>query len=98
MKDTYGSVAGTIVEFNVVRDAATAYYAVGSADAAVFRRNHAYFWYPVNDSTNAPVAFQIDEPGATVALEKNSVEGRSGVGEPGVVQIERTQDLRKRAS
>ncbi|MBI5394009.1 MAG: hypothetical protein HZA91_01795 [Verrucomicrobia bacterium] len=43
----------------------------------------------------SPVAFRIDEPGATVAVEQNPVEGRNGVGEPGVVEIKRTQDSRK---
>jgi len=90
-KDTSASVAGTIVEFNVVRDAMTAYHAGASTDAAVFRRNHAYFWYPVNNSTNAPVAFQIDEPGAAVAIEQNSVEGRTGVGEKGIVEVQRAK-------
>ncbi|MCX7824672.1 MAG: hypothetical protein N2689_03850 [Verrucomicrobiae bacterium] len=90
-RDTSPSVAGTIVEFNVVRDAMTAYHAGASADAAVFRRNHAYFWYPVNNATNAPVAFQIDEPGATVAIEQNSVEGRNGVGEKGITEVQRAQ-------
>jgi hypothetical protein len=90
-KDRSPSVAGTIVEFNVVRDAVTAYRAGASADAAVFRRNHAYFWYPVNNSTNAPVAFQVDEPAATVAIEQNSVEGRNGVGEKGIVEVQRAK-------
>ena len=47
VKDTSAAVVGTIVEFNVVRDAQTAYHAAASSDATVFRRNHAYFWHPV---------------------------------------------------
>jgi hypothetical protein len=90
--DTAASVVGTVVEFNVVRDAATAYHAAGSSDAMVFRRNHAYFWYPVNTSTNAPVAFAVDEPGATVAIEQNSVEGVHGVGEKRVVEVLRAKE------
>ena len=60
VKDTSASVAGTLVEFNVVRDAGIAYHAAASVDATVFRRNHAYFWYPVNHSPDRPVAFQVD--------------------------------------
>jgi len=90
--DTSASVVGTVVEFNVVRDASTAYHAAGSSDAIVFRRNHAYFWYPVNTSTNAPVAFAIDEPGATVAIEQNSVEGIHGVGEARIIQVQRAKE------
>ncbi|MCX6900840.1 MAG: hypothetical protein NT105_19355 [Verrucomicrobia bacterium] len=90
--DTSASVAGTVVEFNVVRDAATAYHAAGSSDAIVFRRNHAYFWYPVNISTNAPVAFAVDEPGATVAIEQNSVEGIHGGSESRIIQVKRAKE------
>ncbi|MGC8639377.1 MAG: hypothetical protein ACP5XB_05805 [Isosphaeraceae bacterium] len=79
VKDTSASVVGTIVEFNVVRDALTAYHAAASSDATVFRRNHAYFWYPVGNSTQKPVAFQVDPPRATVAIEQNSIEGIHGV-------------------
>jgi hypothetical protein len=90
--DKSAAVAGTVVEFNVVRDAATAYHAAGSSDAIVFRRNHAYFWYPVNTSTNAPVAFAVDEPGATVAIEQNSVEGVHGVGEKRILEVQRAKE------
>ncbi|MBI5686495.1 MAG: hypothetical protein HZC54_15605 [Verrucomicrobia bacterium] len=90
--DTSASVAGTVVEFNVVRDAATAYHAAGSSDAIVFRRNHAYFWYPVNTSTNAPVAFAVDESGATAVVEQNSVEGIHGVGEKRIIEVQRAKE------
>ncbi|MFA6564330.1 MAG: hypothetical protein WCV00_20675 [Verrucomicrobiia bacterium] len=90
--DTSASVVGTVVEFNVVRDAATAYHAAGSSDAIVFRRNHAYFWYPVNTSTNAPVAFAIDEPSATAVIEQNSVEGIHGVGEKRIIEVQRAKE------
>lgn len=93
--DTSASVVGTVVEFNVVRDAATAYHAAGSSDAIVFRRNHAYFWYPVNTSTNAPVAFAVDESGATVAIEQNSVEGIHGTGGKGIVEVQRAKEKGK---
>jgi hypothetical protein len=58
----------------------------------VFRRNHAYFWYPVNNSTNAPVAFAMDEPGATAAVEQNSVEGIHGVGEKRIIEVQRAKE------
>jgi hypothetical protein len=78
MKDSAASVAGTIVEFNVVRDAQVAYHAGASCDATVFRRNQAYFWYPVNSSAEPPTAFQVDGEGVTVGIEANSIEGIHG--------------------
>ena len=77
--DTSASIIGTITEFNVVRDAQVAYHAGHSTDGVVFRRNHAYFWYPVSLATNAPVAFQRDDLKTTMTLEKNSIEGLHGV-------------------
>ncbi|MCX7006982.1 MAG: hypothetical protein NTY53_06990, partial [Kiritimatiellaeota bacterium] len=85
--DTSASVAGTIVEFNVVRDATTAYHAAASADATVLRRNHAYFWYPVNNSTNAPVAFALDSTNTTCAIEQNSIEGIHGVHDTRIIDL-----------
>jgi hypothetical protein len=73
--DTAASIFGTIAEFNVVRDAVTAYHAAQSCDAVVWRRNHAYFWYPVNNSGKPPTAFQTDDPKTTIAAELNTVEG-----------------------
>jgi hypothetical protein len=75
--DTSPSVAGAIVEFNVVRDARVAYHVANHADHIVLRRNHAYYWYPVSTSPDPPVAFQFDHPG-TYALEDNTVEGIHG--------------------
>jgi hypothetical protein len=87
MGDTSASVVGTIVEFNVVRDAQTAYHAGSSSDATVFRRNHAYFWYPVNNSGQKPVAFQVDAPKTTVALEQNAIEGIQGVPDDSLIEL-----------
>jgi hypothetical protein len=91
-KDTSASIVGTIVEFNVVRDASTGYHAGANTDAFVLRRNHAYFWYPVSNSPNPPVAFQIDRPKATAALELNSVEGRGGDGSAQIIQLKGPED------
>lgn len=85
--DVSPSILGTVVEFNVVRDAETGYHAASGSDGVVFRRNHACFWYPVSLSTKPPVAFQIDTPGATVAVGENSVEGRMGVPDKAVVPL-----------
>ncbi len=93
--DTSASVAGTIVEFNVVRDAATAYHAAASADATVLRRNHAYFWYPVNNATNAPVAFQVDSTNTTCAIEQNSIEGIHGVHDARIVDLKLPDGTRR---
>jgi hypothetical protein len=87
--DTSASVAGTIVEFNVVRDATTAYHVAASADATVLRRNHAYFWYPVNNSTNTPVAFAVDSSNTTCAIELNSSEGIHGAHDGRIIDLKR---------
>lgn len=90
--DTSASILGTLVEFNVVRDAPTAYHLSHGGDGVVFRRNHAYFWYPVNNSTAPPVAFKIDPAGADVAIDQNTVEGIVGSGTKDVVQVERPEE------
>ena len=79
-EDTSPSVLGTVVEHNVVRDAQCAYHAGSGADGIVFHRNHAYFWYPVNNAPEPPAAFQIDRPDAKVAIDKNTIEGIHGTG------------------
>ena len=93
--DTSASIAGTIVEFNVVRDAAVAYHNAASADASVLRRNHAYFWYPVNNSTNAPVAFQVDGSNTICAIEQNSIEGIHGVHDVHIVDLKLPDGTRR---
>jgi hypothetical protein len=76
--DTSASIVGTVVEFNVVRDAQTAYHAGPSTDATLFHRNHAYFWYPVSLDPSPPVAFQIDQANTIVIRDANRVEGPQG--------------------
>ena len=71
-------MSGTVVEFNVVRDASIGYHAAFGNDDAVIRRNHAYFWYPVNNSRDLPVAFQVDTPDATVVIDANNAEDKNG--------------------
>lgn len=95
--DTSASIVGTIVEFNVVRDAAVAYHAANSCDGVVFRRDHAHFWYPVNTSTNAPVAFQLDDTNTVFALEKNSIEGIHGVHDGKILDLKTPSGARRLA-
>lgn len=76
--DTSPSILGTIVEFNVVRDAATGYHCGYGSDGVLLRRNHAYFWYPVSNSPDLPAAFRMDQAEAKVVMEDNSIEGKSG--------------------
>ena len=66
----------------MVRDAAVAYHSSSGSDGVLFRRNHAYFWYPVSNSDAPPVAFQIDRPDADVVVEDNVVEGVVGETNP----------------
>ena len=90
-QDTSPTVAGTLVEFNVVRDAAIAYHAAFGNDDAVFRRNHAYFWYPVNNSRDLPVAFQVDTPGTTVVFDANNAEGKVGTEGENLIELKKTK-------
>ena len=87
VKDTSASVVGTLVEFNVVRDAAVAYHAASSTDMTVFRRNHAYFWYPVSNSPQRPIAFEVDPAESTTVLELNSIEGIHGAHDPSLIDL-----------
>ena len=58
----------------------------------LFRRNHAYFWYPVNNSDKPPVAFQIDRADAHVVLDSNIVEGEVGELNPGdVIRLQKPE-------
>lgn len=72
------TIVGTIVEFNMVRDALVGYHVAQSAEATLLRRDHAYFWYPVSLQPGPRVAFQLDREQATAVLEQNSVEGIHG--------------------
>jgi len=82
-------VLGTLVEFNVVRDALSAYRVTASAEATLLRRNHAYFWHPVGPQPGPRVAFQVDDAKATAVVEQNSVEGIHGVGDGKIVEQQR---------
>lgn len=88
VRDTSASIFGTIVEFNVVRDAQTAFHAADGSDASLFRRNHAYFWYPVSLATNPPVAFQKSQEQSTMVLEQNSIEGIHGAHDGRIIDFQ----------
>ena len=98
VQDASASVVGTIVEFNVVRDALSAFHAADSWDALVLRRNHAYFWYPVNNLSSPPTAFQLDESDRAVAIEKNSIENISGDRDPGITELRRPRGVERLAN
>lgn len=83
------AILGTIAEFNVVRDASIGYRVARSAEATLLRRNHAYFWYPVNQQPGPRVAFQVDNEKVAVTLELNSVEGFHGGADGQIVPEER---------
>ena len=89
--DTSPSVLGTLVEFNVVRDAPVAYHTAQGSDAVVFRRNHAYFWYPVNATSEPPVGFQVNAPKAAVAVEHNNAEDKVGGESGAVIRLNKSQ-------
>lgn len=90
--DTSPSILGTIVEYNVVRDAPIAFHSSHGSDGVVFWSNHAYFWYPVSNSDEPCVGFQVDEPDASVSLEGNVVEGKVGEMKPiGVIEVKKAE-------
>lgn len=91
--DVSASVVGTIIEFNVARDALTGYH-LAAGDVAVVRRNHAYFWYPVASGDRPPVGIAIDRPTTRAAAELNSVEGIHGTGDGRIVELKRPDDQR----
>ncbi len=90
-QDPSPSLVGTIVEFNVVRDAVVGYHLSWGGDYAVFRRNHAYFWYPVTNSIEKPIAILIEPPKATAPSELNSFEGGFGVEDESFIPERRAQ-------
>ena len=69
---------GTLIEFNTVRDARIAYHAGDSVDAVLFRRNHAYFWSPVDQSPEPSAAFYVEHDDSTIVLDANTIEGTRG--------------------
>ena len=81
-----GAIAGTLAEFNLVRDAGVAYFASGGGEATLFRRDHAYFWYPVSTSAQAPVGFWLQNTNLLHGLEQNTVEGTHGVFNGSIVE------------
>jgi hypothetical protein len=93
VRDTSPSVAGTVVEFNVVRDASIGYHAAWGNDDAVLRRNHAYFWYPVNNSRDLPIAFQVDTPEATVIIDANNAEDKIGNEGANLIRLKKAKRL-----
>ena len=88
--DRSASVVGTVVEFNVVRDAPVAYRAAEGSDAVVFRRDHAYAWVPAGSAAGPAVAFQLDTPAAACALEQNTVEGKAGAKDSSIVELKKS--------
>ncbi|MGC3957516.1 MAG: hypothetical protein QM813_06015 [Verrucomicrobiota bacterium] len=86
---TVAAILGTVVEFNVVRDALVGYHASAGADGTVIRRNHAYFWYPVASTTQPTVGIQLDNPDGAASVELNSIEGKHGTGEKATVELKK---------
>ena len=86
---TSPSVLGTIAEFNVVRDAQNAYHLTPGVDATLLRRNHAYFWYPVQAEPYTPIGFLIDDSQPVTIVEQNSIEATQGTGDRTVIPEQR---------
>lgn len=65
---------GTIVKFNVIRDAQTVCNIRSGVDMVIFRRNHAYSWYPGTILATQQKAFAFEAAGIYI-LEDNILEG-----------------------
>jgi len=91
--DTSPSILGTIMEFNLSRDAQNGYHLAAGADGAVLRRDLAWCWNgvpsPLEGKVMPGVGFRLDPPGATACLELNEVEGPQGVSDGRVKPVVR---------
>ncbi len=58
-------------------------------------RNHVYFWYPVSNSPQAPIAFEVDPTESTTVLEQNSIEGIHGVHDPSLIDLKTAAGTRR---
>ena len=85
--DSSASVMGTIVEFNVVRDAPVGYHMGSGSSETLLRRNHAYFW---NEAITSPVAFLVDEPDSRYKITGNTFEGKSGVPNKSIIELKKS--------
>jgi len=90
--DSSPSIMGTIVEFNVVRDAPVGYHIGQGSSAIVLRRNHAYFW---DAGITSPVAFQVDDPETSYKIESNTVEGQSGNNTPLITELKKSWEKKE---
>ncbi len=88
--DRSSAVCGTLVEFNVSRDAQNG-YRISGGDFSVIRRNHAFFWYPTAFGENKPAGVAVDQPGLTAAIELNSIEGIHGTGDAKIPEVKRPE-------
>jgi len=86
------SIVGTIVEFNLVRDARRAFRTGMNVGVTLFRRNHVYFWTPVAPEEE-PIAFHITNPDTPALIEDNNViEGPHGTGAGRFIKIQRGEE------
>jgi hypothetical protein len=86
------SALGNIVEDNFVQNALLAYGADARIQAAIFRRNTAYFWQTLNaKSVGLVLAPKPKKEGRIVIQEDNIFQGKAGQLRPGVPGVIRGQ-------
>ncbi len=74
------SLAGSLIEYNVVRDTPTAYLVNKRAEATLFRRNHGYFWTP--PPGEGAIGLRIEQGAANVVQDANVYEDEVGGTDP----------------
>jgi hypothetical protein len=84
------SVLGNIIEDNFVRNALRAYGADARTQAAIFRRNTAYFWQTLN-AKSAGLVLAPEREGHIVVQENNVFQGKAGQLGPSVPGVSRGQ-------
>lgn len=73
-----GKSCGSVVEYNLVRDAKVCYRFSDAAEVSVLLRNHAYCWrIPCSDNGVAG-AIQVRQDGSGVLMQENEVEDEAG--------------------
>ena len=90
--DLEPSILGTLAECNLVRDTRTAYCSAPASDAILWRRNYACFWNLVGAPEQPLIAFRVDRPEATFAIEENAIEGSDKPTGQKIIQLRTPED------
>ena len=62
------------------------------SDAILWRRNYACFWNLVDAPEQPAIAFRVDRPEATFAIEENAIEGSDNPTGQKIIQLRTPED------